>query len=752
MSTPRLSALFSVLGYFIGKKATTYHRSNLQLTLASATTVTAVTLIICVIPKHGFSDELVGDTLWLDELEQPNWVNISNMKQDSSDVSASVTVFTREDIERRRYRDLFDVLRYVPGMTVARKSAPISTIDHASNTKYLGRGLEIEVNGVAQTMAAHSTAVIEFLPPIEAIDRIEVVRGSNASADGGNKSFKGTIKITTRSPEYNDRSSVSVQSDTLKRHSIYAYYNNQHDKHHLSLSAHANQDPGFHDYSPENTTNPPQKATRDDDASTQHYMLQYVTSPTPSNQIRLEASYMHGDFQTPGRTFAFNSTPIAGTVNQNITPDAADATIDYGWISAHFSQRFSNDDELHLRLSHQDWRWRQDWPVCGPKGMLSDEAKRFAQRHTDQFDDLLTGNFGAVRLSPELIALGLKLSEPGQSDIVCGHWPTSLDLKLSSARAQYTNTLIPSVKWALGVEADQNSISGDTWDRNDYDTARAYTHLQWTYNKVVVNAGVSDQHYSGRDALSSRLGVNYHFDDNKTARIAIAKGKKIPDAADLEPGLGQLYLRTPVAVNDTTEHLLYDGNSLDKNTDPQVVYNQEIGFAWRPTRRQNMDLRLFKDRYSNASFYDIFLLQTPPTGNTEKTGAEFQYNANSGLYHYGLSAHVHHSESSNLSEDYISQGGAAYFTAYLAEHYDLSFTLFSKRYKVDDVKWTQERYNRDSVIFETQLGRTFSANFYGAVFYRFDNSHYLSNLYIPDIYTVDYEEEHSIGAKLMFSL
>ncbi len=121
-----------------------------------------------------------------------------------ADIPASAVVITRSDIEKYGYRNLEEILENVPGMFVID--------DYAGYRKTFGvrgfysgypRNIIFLINGVAQTESLFDyNEMSNFNIPVEAIDRIEVVRGP-MSVLYGQGAFFGAINIITNSPEDN---------------------------------------------------------------------------------------------------------------------------------------------------------------------------------------------------------------------------------------------------------------------------------------------------------------------------------------------------------------------------------------------------------------------------------------------------------------------------------------------------------------------------------------------------------------------
>lgn len=118
-----------------------------------------------------------------------------------ADIPASAVIITRRDIEKYGYMSLEEILENVPGM--------YAIDDYAGYRKTFGvrgfyagypRNIIFLINGVAQTESLFDyNEMSNFNIPVEAIDRIEVVRGP-MSVLYGQGAFFGAINIITNSP------------------------------------------------------------------------------------------------------------------------------------------------------------------------------------------------------------------------------------------------------------------------------------------------------------------------------------------------------------------------------------------------------------------------------------------------------------------------------------------------------------------------------------------------------------------------
>lgn len=129
---------------------------------------------------------------------QPVVLSASKLSPPRDRAPVAVTVITREMIEASGFRHLVDVLRLVPGFVVGWPGGNMPVASYTGRADSFPHWLQIMVDGFSVYNPSYGHAVWRGLPlTLDDIDRIEVVRGPNAAADGLN-SMLGTIHIYTR--------------------------------------------------------------------------------------------------------------------------------------------------------------------------------------------------------------------------------------------------------------------------------------------------------------------------------------------------------------------------------------------------------------------------------------------------------------------------------------------------------------------------------------------------------------------------
>lgn len=153
--------------------------------------------VLTISPALWAGDE--PETPFLDDT-LPVVLSMTRLPQRIDDAPGAVTLFTREDIERLGYRRLPQLLRLVPGMNM------MGDTGHSPALFYHGLGtlnpnrMQVLIDG-RSVYSPYLYGYVDWdaLPlTMDEIERIEVVRGSNAATYGSN-AVAGVVNIVTRS-------------------------------------------------------------------------------------------------------------------------------------------------------------------------------------------------------------------------------------------------------------------------------------------------------------------------------------------------------------------------------------------------------------------------------------------------------------------------------------------------------------------------------------------------------------------------
>lgn len=127
-------------------------------------------------------------------------VTASGFEQSIKDAPAAITVISAEELKKKSYTDVTDALKNVAGVQISGGGVERSIMIRgmtAGYTLFLIDGRPVQGNESFGLNGSQAGTPINFLPPIEAIDRIEVIRGP-ASSLYGSDAMGGVINIITK--------------------------------------------------------------------------------------------------------------------------------------------------------------------------------------------------------------------------------------------------------------------------------------------------------------------------------------------------------------------------------------------------------------------------------------------------------------------------------------------------------------------------------------------------------------------------
>lgn len=158
-------------------------------------------------------------------------VSASGFEQELKQAPASISVVTREELEKKNYRDLADALQGVEGIDVRGSTGKTGGFDISM------RGMPSEytlvlIDGRRPNPAGDTTpngfgaALTSLIPPMSAIERIEVIRGPMSTLYGSDamggviniitrkvaKEWGGSVQVEGSLPENNDQGAVQKTS------------------------------------------------------------------------------------------------------------------------------------------------------------------------------------------------------------------------------------------------------------------------------------------------------------------------------------------------------------------------------------------------------------------------------------------------------------------------------------------------------------------------------------------------------------
>lgn len=126
-------------------------------------------------------------------------VTASGFEQMVEDAPASITVIPREELEKKSYRDVTDALKDVPGVVITGGGSSSDISMRGMAPSYTMMLIDGKRQNSRETRPNSDGPGIEqgWMPPMQAIERIEIIRGPMSSLYGSD-AMGGVVNIITR--------------------------------------------------------------------------------------------------------------------------------------------------------------------------------------------------------------------------------------------------------------------------------------------------------------------------------------------------------------------------------------------------------------------------------------------------------------------------------------------------------------------------------------------------------------------------
>ncbi|MFO7543473.1 MAG: TonB-dependent receptor [Thiobacillus sp.] len=509
----------------------------------------------------------VTESAFLDEL--PVVLSVSRMSQPQNEAPAAVTIIDQEMIRASGFRDIPDLLRLVPGFSVAYTRDNTWAAGYHGLADAFSRRLQVLVDGRSIYSATYGLVNWVELPlAIDDIERIEVVRGPNAATYGAN-AFFSVINIVTKDPSQVPGGFASVQyGEQGMAGATLRYGGGGEDlSYRLTFSA-QNRDRFETDIVDAGV---PGKLFEEGRTYLLNGRMTYRLSAI--DELSAQFGVSVADLQS-GRLLS-PPTPI-----HFLEPRQQDT--DTRYVQARFRRALNADDEWSLQLYHT---WSDlKAPARVPSDWLGLPAGATVVGDTDAIQSRTNIEFQAgSRLSPELRMI----------------W---------GAEARHERVQAPLY---FGDDTARTGTLG-----------RAFANLEWRARPdLLVHGGAMLEHhyFTGFD-VSPRLAVNYDLAPGHTLRLNVSQAYRTPTFLEQEGYY--VYRTTTGAIVDVVGRAIYD-------LKPERIRSHEMAYVgFFKSLMLQMDAKLFYDKVDDFITTEHVAGELNPlnSGGFEVRGGEVQLN------------------------------------------------------------------------------------------------------------------------------
>ena len=502
-------------------------------------------------------------------------VTASGFEQDIREAPASISIITGEELRKQPFSSLDDAVKHIEGLSIVGSDA--------AGTDISIRGMPadytiIMVDGKrrnsreTRTRGGSSGLQSHLIPPLGAIERIEVVRGPMSSLYGAD-AMGGVINIITRKVSDSWGGSVSGDvfvSDHDKREDLYQtsfYLGGPIKNDLLGLQLYGNySDQG------EDTVFNGRPGTRDRSVT-----AKLTLTPTDNQDITLEAGYEDlRRIQSVGKSVApFNLVSKAGTITSKANTGILSKDSRTHWAIGHTGRW--NFGQTDLSFSHETSKQRTLDPDTG---LISYDGGS-----EPVLDDSILQGLVTLPFDNHILKVGAQYEWKKLSS-VSGENGSFKNSNQKNAVTPNPFGAVPEIKrksWALFVE-------------DAYDITEDFT--------VTAGLRVDNDEYYGNHWTPRLYGV-YRATPTITLRGGVAKGFRPPTMRQVVPQ----YI-TSTGGPSSQAGIMYGNPDLK----PETSLNTELGIRYDSPEGFSASLTVFNNDVKDKISSDYTGRNDPITG------------------------------------------------------------------------------------------------------------------------------------------
>lgn len=501
-----------------------------------------------------------------------------------TEVPASITILDRETILGSGVRNLADLMRLVPGMSVMARSGNEWIVSYHGSSFRHSRRMQVLVDGRALFQPAMASMRWNSMPvALENIERIEIVRGPNAASYGAN-SFLGTINIISRHPVDTQGSQVKLRLGNRDTQDYYLQHSGNSSLGQFRLSLFGRKDSGF-DWDldkrqdPVFKTQPDYLKTRRDSSDSNSFNL----SVNQQWSARDELSWQLGHFD------GLNEFDKEDYDIQLSHPDFND-THSFGLVK--WQHQVNPEHSFHWQAYMTQTKRESSWDTCLPRFVFNTDLAqlyRLDPGYVDQLLGFLVGGganpFGQPgkqqqdTLAQSIIQAYPQLSMAMQP--LCGRANSDITERRYDLEFQDTWVVNSALQLLSGVGVRHEQGRSETYLNGDVDNQiyRVFGHLQYRMaaDWLLNFSGTYESEQQNGDYWSPRLALNYLLTPQQSVRAIYSTAVRTPDMLEQQADWSYR-LHQVVDAPQTGELRYYQSLQGQQSLQAERIRSHEVGY------------------------------------------------------------------------------------------------------------------------------------------------------------------------------
>lgn len=559
-----------------------------------------------------------------DAKDVPRVLTPARLNQPISEVPASVTVIGRELILASGARQLYDVLRLVPGMSVAKTSGNAPEVAYHGTQARDQRRMLVLIDGRSVYQSGLARVDWNDLPiSLNDVERIEVTRGPAAAAYGAN-AFSGVINIITRDPRDSEGQSATTRfgNDGIRDLEVTASHHFRTGAARVSVASQ-----GDHGYDAG-------LIPGGDSRRTDRINGRVVWELNDRDTLTLFAGGSQGRLDRPPAGDLGAMARFTGSSEQRD---------DSAFAQARWQRQFSPDHQFQATVYTQYYRQSTNLDLCFLDPFTGQTGPGGAIYFSREMRDLYLADGGDINRTladapsdPAVRQRYASLLASGAGDF-CGQGQEDIHTERYDLELQDTRQLSAWARLVAGMDVrrdravSQAFLSGAA-DNNSY---RVFGNLSLRpVRKVTVNLGGFWEHeqISGDD-FSPRAGINWEFMPGQSLRLVYSRGVRTPDIyeqrADINiPLHGQTggFAGRDQALLGWSPAYFFVTQTSPGTLQPEYIRSRSVGYYGHFPSGLEMDLSYFREDLWNLVSQPLNPLQFDANNNgrVSNEGAELQ--------------------------------------------------------------------------------------------------------------------------------
>lgn len=534
------------------------------------------------------------DSYFMDQA--PVVLSASRLAQPVSESPAAMTIIDRDMIEASGAITLPDVLRLVPGFQVSIISGANLTAQYHGLASEHPKRMQILIDGRSVYHSAFGGVHWDSLPiTLDDVDRIEVLRGSNAATFGSN-AFMGVVNIITRHAARDRGHHLSLLDGYNGTRMAGWRFGDHIGRLDYRLSLSGFETDGFPNH------------------GHTHTWWDSTGGPAPPGTINT------GDPLLPESTrYQLARRDSQAILRMNLRGDyrmdnGDDLLLELGYAHNDRDNTLDNGNydllrpNQRLRAASQLLKWRRDTPDGSESSLqISHNRLRFDSRRVATLINRIKDPTGAQCAGLGLL-LGFSTAGYPANTVGCliNAGPTLGGQAFDDERydLEWQYRLAPATGWrtVLGAGLRLDTLDGSNFAVDNRSLERRQYRLFGNTekhlgerNQWVLNAGLMLEHQQRLgDFASPRLALNLHLDDYNTLRLAVARAYRMPSLYE-QFGANKLKLLDPSSVNPAA------------TTPVDYTLHSDRGTHIRPERLDSIELGLVSANWLDGFSFDARL-------------------------------------------------------------------------------------------------------------------------------------------------